>query len=360
VRIALVCPYDWSVPGGVQSHVGGLDAALRRRGVDVEIVAPYGGAPSGRGVLRAGRPIPVPDNGSLARVALGPASIARVRRLVRSRGYDLLHLHEPLVPAVCLTALFAARVPVVGTFHRYGPGPGWYARFAPICGRAMARLDARIAVSRAAADHVSLTFPGPFRVIPNGIDVAGFAGDGERNGTRVLFIGRPEARKGLAVLLRALSHLGGETTLDLVGTGPEHLSLLAPAVPNGVLRRVRAHGWVSDEERRRLLARADVLCAPSLRGESFGLVLAEGMAAGVPVVASAIPGYVDVLPEDCGRLVPPGDERALAAAVEELLGDPGGRERMGTAGRHAARRFDWSYVVEEVLEVYAAVGVRAP
>jgi phosphatidylinositol alpha-mannosyltransferase len=278
---------------------------------------------------------------------------------VRSGRWDLLHLHEPLVPAVCLTAVLAAPLPVVGTFHRYGPGAGWYRRFAFVTRPAMRRIDARIAVSRAAADHVARTFPGRFRIIPNGLDVAAHALPAERHGTRIVFVGRSEPRKGLAVLLAAFAHLPDGVHLDLVGVRPQELRRLASRLPPEVARRVHAHGRVGDEERRRLLAEADVLCAPSLRGESFGIVLAEGMAAGLPVVASAIPGYIDLVSEEWGRLVPPGDERALAAALAQILADRSLREALGAAGRREAQRLDWSRVAGEVLAVYEEVlGLR--
>jgi phosphatidylinositol alpha-mannosyltransferase len=340
VRVALVCPYSWSVPGGVQSHVTGLAAALRGRGLEVEILAPADGPV--RDVLPLGRSVPIPSNGSVQRVALSPAAVARTARAVRRRGYDVVHVHEPMLPAVGLSALTAARVPVVATFHMFRRELLWYAVFAPVVRAAARRLGARIAVSASAAAYAGRALPGPIEVIPNGIDydrLAALAGD--RRGNRVLFVGRPEPRKGLDVLLEAFRRLPEDAELVLVG----------PDRPAG--NRVHALGRVDDEELRRRLADADVLCAPSLGGESFGVVLAEGMAAGLPVVASRIPGYVDVLPETCGRLVAPGDPDALAAALAELLGDAGLRAQLGAAGRREAARFAWPRVAEQVLAVYA-------
>jgi phosphatidyl-myo-inositol alpha-mannosyltransferase len=338
VRVALVCPYSWSVPGGVQSHVTGLAAALRGSGHDVEILAPADGPTDD--VLPLGRSIPIPSNGSVQRVALSPAAVARTARAVRCRGYDVVHVHEPMLPAVGLSALTAAPVPVVATFHMFRRELLWYAVFAPVVRAAARRVDARIAVSASAASYASRALPGPIDVIPNGIDYDRFAAlAGDRRGSRILFVGRPEPRKGLDVLLDAF-RLAEDAELVLVG----------PDRPTG--SRVRALGRVDDDELRRQLADADVLCAPSLGGESFGVVLAEGMAAGLPVVASRIPGYVDVLPETCGRLVAPGDPDALAAALAELLADADLRARLGEAGRREAARFAWPRVAEQVLAVY--------
>ena len=360
MRIALVCPYSWSVPGGVQSHVAGLARALRERGDEIEIVAPADGPVAEPGFLPAGRSVPIPDNGSLVRVALSPAVVARTARLLAERGYDLVHLHEPMIPAVCLTALLTTRAPLVGTFHMYAASRRWYRPFAPLARRAVPRLDARIAVSEAALRHVARTCPGEYRVVPNGVDVEALAaGDEPRDGSRLLFIGRPEPRKGLTVLLAAFARLPGAPTLDLVGVDGAALAAVGAGLPAAARARVRAHGRVADAERARLLAAASVLCAPSLEGESFGIVLVEGMATGLPVVASAIPGYVDVLPPACGRLVPPGDPAVLAAALTELLADSALRDRLGAAGRDAARRYDWSRVCDEVLEVYGEAIGRA-
>lgn len=343
MRVALVCPYSWSVPGGVQTHVAGLAAALRGHGVEVEILAPADEPTDA--VLPLGRSVPIPSNGSVQRVALGPAAVARTVRAVRGRGYDVVHVHEPMLPWACLAAIAAAPVPVVGTFHMFRFELLWYRIFGPVVRRAAARLDARIAVSEAARSYVARTLPGHYDVIPNGIDHDALAAlEGQRGGGRILFVGRPEPRKGLPVLLDAFRRLPGEPELVLVGPQGEHGE------------RVHALGRIPDEELRQELARADLLCAPSLGGESFGLVLAEGMAAGLPVVASAIPGYVDVLPERCGRLVQPGDAAALAGALEELLADEPLRRALGAEGRREAQRFAWPRVAERVLEVYERAG----
>jgi phosphatidylinositol alpha-mannosyltransferase len=328
VRVGLVCPYSWSVPGGVQSHVAGLASALQALGVETEILAPEGGdVPLGRG-------LPIPSNGSVQRVALSPATVVRTARAVRRRGYDVVHLHEPMLPAVCLTAIAAACVPIVATFHMYRRALLWYAVFAPVVRAAARRLDACIAVSPAAAEYAWRGTGRRAEIVPNGIDYEVLAAlEPERAGRRILFIGRDEPRKGLSVLHDAHRRLPADVDLSLVGGG---------------------HAQVSEGELRRELARADVLAAPSLKGESFGLVLAEAMAAGVPVVASDIAGYREVLTAG-GVLVPPGDAAALARALGRLLNDAGERERLSAAGRHEAARYAWPHVAAHVLEIYRRV-----
>lgn len=361
MRIAQVSPYSWSRPGGVREHVIGLSAALVRRGLDVEVIAPD----SSDGLTReiefhsAGRSVPVRDNASVVPVALSPAAAARTARLVRSGAYDLVHVHEPMIPTVSLAALLAAQVPVVGTFHMYAARPRWYRPFAPLARRAIPRLAARIAVSEAARWHVARTVPGDYAIIPNGIDFTALAASGEeRAANRLLFIGRAEPRKGLAVLLDAFSRLAPAVQLDLAGVSAEELDKAEPALSEDVALRVHPLGFVDAAHRARRLARAAVLCVPSLQGESFGIVLVEGMAAGTPVVASDVAGYGAILPEGAGRLVPPGDASALAQALEELLADAELRAELGRAGREEARRYDWSRVTEEIVQVYeqAAAG----
>jgi phosphatidylinositol alpha-mannosyltransferase len=228
----------------------------------------------------------------------------------------------------------------------------WYAVFAPVVRAAARRVDAFLAVSPAAARYARRGTGREIEVVPNGIDHAALASlQPDRGGGRILFVGRDEPRKGLPVLLDAFARLPGEPELVLVGPSkPSNRLLLG--------QRVRALGRVPDEELRRELARADVLAAPSLGGESFGIVLVEAMAAGLPVVASSIDGYRAVLPESAGRLVPPGDPVALAAALSELLADRDLRERLGEAGRREAERYAWPRIAEQMLAVYERVTSR--
>lgn len=353
-------PYSWSRPGGVREQVIGLSSALVERGFDVEVIAPDGddGLPREVEFHSVGRSIPLRDNASIVPVALSPAAVARTARLVRGRGYDLLHIHEPMIPAVSLTALLAARIPAVGTFHMYAARPRWYRPFAPLARRAIPRLAARIAVSAAARSHVARTVPGEYAIIPNGIDLASFADSGgKREPNRLLFIGRAEQRKGLTVLLDAFMRLPSDVHLDLAGVSEEEFDEAGSDLSPEIAARVHPLGFVDERGRARLLARTAVLCVPSLQGESFGIVLVEGMAAATPVVASDVPGYEAVLPQDAGRLVPPHDPSALALTLKELLADDDLRAELGRAGREQARRYDCSRVAEEIVQVYErAVG----
>jgi phosphatidylinositol alpha-mannosyltransferase len=359
LRVAMVCPYAWDSPGGVRTHVIGLANELRARGIEVDILAPADGELD-EDVIALGPTVGLRSNGSIARVAVGPAAAARTLRRLREGDYDLVHLHEPLCPAVCLAPLLKSQVPVVGTFHMYGPDHKGYRVAGPFARIAAERLTARIAVSEPARSCAALFCGGDYTVIPNGIDPPVPPADPPvRDGSRVLFVGRAELRKGLPVLLEAFAGLPGSPTLDLVGVEREELERQPVAIPAEVAERIRAHGRVSEEDRQHLLARADVLAAPSLAGESFGLVLVEGMAAGVPVVASSIPGYAEVLRPSCGRLVPPGDVDALRQALGELLGDRRLRAAMAAAGPREAERFWWPRVADQVVLVYAGALARA-
>ncbi|WP_217914717.1 glycosyltransferase family 4 protein [Miltoncostaea marina] len=359
MRIALVCPYSWTSPGGVQSHVRGLARALTDAGLAVRVVAPADG-PVEPGLVRAvGRTVPVRDNGSVVPVALAPAAVRRTARAVRDGGFDVVHVHEPVIPAVGLTAVLAAGdAALVGTFHRYAERPGWYRVFGALCRAVLGRLDARVAVSEAARRHVAATCPGEYLVIPNGIDAGaqprGRRDDDGRAG-RLVFVGRPDARKGLGVLLDAFARLPGRPTLDLVGV--EAAAVPARAL-DGARGRVRAHGVVSDARRDALLRRADVLCLPALSGESFGIVAAEAMAAGLPVVATRVGGLPELVRPGTGALVPPGDPAATAAAIQRLLSRPEDRLRAGRAARRRALELDWSRVAARLLDVYAEALAR--
>ena len=344
MRVGIVCPYSWSVPGGVQSHVAGLAGALRSFGVEAEVLAPADTAADG--IVPLGRSVPIPSNGSVQRVALSPAAIARTARAVRGRGYELVHVHEPMLPAACLAAIVASRVPAVATFHMYRRALLWYAVFAPVVRVAARRVEAFIAVSPAAGEYARRGTGREIQIVPNGIDYDALSAlPDRRQGGHLLFVGRDERRKGLPVLLQAFRRLPGEPELTLVG-------------PTGEFgARVRALGRISAAGLRRELSRADVVVAPSLGGESFGVVLIEAMAAGVPVVASDIPGYRDVAV--AAVLVPPRDPDALARALGDLLHDDVRRARLAAGGRAEAARYAWPRVAERVLDVYRRALRRA-
>jgi phosphatidylinositol alpha-mannosyltransferase len=355
LRIAVVCPYAMDVPGGVQSHAHGLAAHLRACGAAVSLFAPGRGSPQGAAFRSIGSPRAFPDNGSVTRTVVTPWALARLARRLR-RGYDIVHVHEPMLPP-CLTAIAATDAPVVATFHMSASDPRWYRRFLPVVRRGWRRIDAAIAVSPLARDVAASVLPGEYRIVPNAIETrpggrvvanghAPVNGHGSANGNglpRLLYVGRADPRKGLDVLLEAYRRLSVPARLDLAGPDPT-----VTADPG-----VHAHGHVSELRLRALLEAADVVCVPSLRAESFGIVIVEAMAAGTAVVASDLDGYAGVLPRDCGRLVPAGDAGALARELDGLLTSPSQLRRMGEAGRRHARAYDWDAVLPSILDVYA-------
>lgn len=364
MRVALVCPYSVSVPGGVQGQALGLAAALRRVGVDAVVLAPVDDGTDALGavadlVVPVGRSLPVPANGSVARLALGPRTMARTVRALARLVPDVVHLHEPLAPGPTWAALLRGRAPLVGTFHRAGtPRGAWVLR--PLARAAAGRLSARVAVSAEARATAEALAPGEYRVIGNGVELDRFAAatPWPTGAPTILFIGRHEPRKGLGVLLDAFARLAPELGAQLwvAGEGPD-TSVLRQRWRD--LPRVAWLGRISDEELASRLAGADVFCAPALGGESFGIVLVEAMAAGTAVVASDIPGYAAVA-RDHAALVPPGDAPALAEALDATLawatGDAGAAGgRLRDAAEHAGQ---WSMegVARQYLAIYETLG----
>jgi len=357
MRIAMVSPYDLAVPGGVQGQVVGLGAALRNLGHEVVVVAP--GPRKGRNetLITVGDAIGVRANGSVAPIAVSPAAAVRAGRAVRRGGFDVIHLHEPLAPVVNYGCLLAASQPIVGTFHRNGAS-ALYRILGPGVRWAVRRLDARCAVSEAARDNVAPFCSGEFEVLFNGIDVDRYRTDAPTptEGPTVLFVGRHEPRKGLAVLLEAVSSMARPPVQWIAGEGPATAELQArfPASPT-----LHWLGTISEEEKVARMAGAHVFCAPSTGGESFGMVLLEAMAAGCSVVASDIEGYRQAAGGHA-RLVAPNDPRALALALETALGDAtsgsGGSspEALVSARRHA-ERWSMAELARRYEEIYRRV-----
>jgi phosphatidylinositol alpha-mannosyltransferase len=387
VRIALLSPYSWTYPGGVTRHIEALASELCAVGHEARILAPFdpddalarrlhrGAQPQPRstpkGFVSLGRTVGVPANGAVSNMALTPHAVFALRRELRDGGYDLLHIHEPVVPMLSWDALTSAGgMPLVGTFHTYSENLLTNGLAAgPLGGRRrMNHLHARIAVSEAAAWTARRFFGGRYRIIPNGVqlpDLDGLAdarGESERASDaqlRILFVGQAVERKGLPVLLRAFEALRDQipATLTLVGASAQEVAHMMLDD-----RGVHALGKVSEPRKLAELARADVVCAPSLHGESFGMVLTEAFAAATPVLASDIPGYRDVLRDGHdGLLVAPGDALALAEALRALALDPSMRARMASAARERAERFAWPHVAAEVLDCYEqALRVGSP
>lgn len=362
MRIAIVSPYDLTVPGGVQSHVRHLAEQLRATGDEVVLVGP-GDDP---GHLGVGRSIGVPFNGSVAPIAVSPRAAARTRRLVARLRADVVHVHEPLVPVVGLSAVLSATAPVVATFHAWSDDARLYRLARPVGRRVLDRITVPIAVSPAAASYHAAALGVParrFAIVPNGVEVARFAEPtplpalAAPGRPTLLFVGRLERRKGLDPLIRAFTRLKAdepELRLLVVGEGPER-DRCAALLPTALRDDVVFLGRVSDRELAGCYAAADLYVSPALGGESFGIVLLEAMAAGRTVVASDLPGYRGVVDDGItGRLVPPGDPAALAAVIAELLGQPSRRAALAAEARRAAARYDWPVVTARIREHYAA------
>ncbi len=365
MRIGMVCPYDWEVPGGVREHVSGLAEALIELGHEVSVIAPADDdAELPDYVVPAGRAVPVPYNGSVARLAFGFVSAARVRRWLKEGDFDVLHVHEPAAPSLSLLACWAADGPIVATLHAAIPRSRVLHAAQPILASALEKITGRIAVAEAARSTLVEHLGGDAVLIPNGLHVSryekaeplpGFPGSGGTLG----FLGRmDEARKGLDILLAAFTTMAAERPglrLLLAGASGDPDDVL-PKVPPEFRDRVVILGRVSDEDRIRMLHSVDVFCAPNTGGESFGYVLVEAMAAGAPIVASDLDAFRQVLRGgEAGELFENGSVEGLAAAAARLLDDPPLRASLAAAASVAVREFDWSLVARDVLRVYQAV-----
>jgi phosphatidyl-myo-inositol alpha-mannosyltransferase len=378
MRIALVSPYSWTYPGGVTRHIEALASELLRAGHDVRVLAPFdpddrlaarlhrGARPEPRPVpehlIPLGRTLGVPMNGAVSNLAYHPFGVVTMRRALEQGGFDVAHVHEPVAPTIGWDVLHSSPVPLVGTFHCYSTN-AISNNVANLIGarRAFNHLRVRIAVSEAAAWTGRRFYGGRYRVIPNGVDLAAAPPRpaAPRDHLRVVFVGQAVERKGLPLLLRAFEALREHVPaqLTVVGAAAEEI---APMVMDA--RGITALGKVSDDEKWAALADADVLCAPSLGGESFGMVLTEAFAAGTPVIASDIPGYRDVVRDGRdGLLVPRGDATALAEALRDLWHEPARRAEMALAAAERAHRYAWPQVAAEVVKAYEdAIAMPAP
>ena len=368
MRIGIVCPYSWDVPGGVQFHVRDLSEVLLARGHEVSVLAPADDdTPVPAYVVPAGRAVPVPYNGSVARVNFGPVSATRVRRWVREGGFDVLHVHEPMSPSLSVLALWAATGPVVATFHTSNLRSRAMSAAYPILEPALEKIGARVAVSEEARRTLVEHVGGDAILVPNGVFVDRFAlaqpepaWQGEA-GT-VGFLGRlDEARKGLPTLLTALEQVVAArpgVRLLVAGRGDEKDA--TEEVSPAVREAVTFLGQVSERDKARLLRSVDVYVAPNLGGESFGIVLVEALAAGAAVLASDLDAFRRVLDDGrAGVLFPVGEVDALAAGLLDLLGDPERRAALRGAATASARRYDWATVASDLIAVYETVAAGA-
>lgn len=364
MRIGLVCPYTWEIPGGVQQHVADLAATLLELGHDVSVLTPCDpGTALPPHVSSVGPTVPVPYNGSVARLAFGVRAATRVRSWIRDGDFDVLHVHEPVAPSLSLLACWVADGPIVATAHTSNPRSRALAVSAAALRAALENVNGRIAVSEAARRTHVAHLGGDAVLIPNGVAIQRYAGatplpDWPGDGATLGFLGRmDESRKGLPVLLRAFELLAAERPeLRLLLAGPGDAARVHARLDPTLRDRVVVLGHVSEPAKIRALASMTVFCAPNLGGESFGMVLTEAMAAGAPIVASDIPAFRGVLADGAaGALFPVGDERALAATAADLLDDPARRQRLSAAARRAARAYDWRGIAADIVGVYETV-----
>ena len=369
MKIGIVVPFSWSYWGGVVEHAENQAAALRARGHEVRLVMghdPPGALTrflhprSGRhgdlppGIIPVGRSVVVPANGSLPNIVLSPRSIRRIHDVLETERFDLVHLHEPLTPTICVATLAFVTCPAVATWHAAG-SLEWMRFGGPVWGFLIDRLETRIAVSRMAAESAERWLGGRFEIVPNGVVVPEHA-DATNREHRIVFIGRHDARKGLPVLLRAWPRLRESgVRLRVVGADPLAVRLL--------LARLRLPddgidvlGFLDDETLTAELAAAKLLVAPSLGNESFGMVITRAFACATPVVASDIPGYRELVTPETGALVTPGDPTVLAETVAAVLADESARAERGRAARElAAGRYAWPLLARQLADCYERV-----
>jgi phosphatidylinositol alpha-mannosyltransferase len=374
VKVGIVVPYSWSFWGAVVEHAELQAEALRRLGCEVKTI--MGNDPPGQftrvlhprhgrhgtpppDVIPIGRSVIVPANGTLPNIILSPRSFFRIRAALEREQFDVIHLHEPMTPTPCIATLALSTSPMVGTFHANGD-LGWMRFATPLWGFLAERLDHRIAVSERARESAARWLPGEYEVVPNGVLIPPTADAGDRE-HRVVFAGRHETRKGLHVLLRAWPEIRRRTGAELRICGADPLAVRL------LLTRMRISddgiailGFLPQDQFTEELRSAKALVAPSLGGESFGMVLTRALACATPVVASDIPGYRDVMTPETATAFPPGDQAALVDAVAALLSDEQRRQAMGAAGRRLAQeRYSWASIGRRLVDIYQPLAARA-
>lgn len=351
MRIGLVCPYSLTLPGGVQSQVLGLARELRLRGHEARVLGPCDGPPPEPFVTPLGNSVPTAANGSVAPLAPDPACALRTIRALRDEDFDVVHLHEPLAPGPTLTTVFYRPAPMVGTFHAAGDSLT-YKWMRPATAATAARLDVRCAVSEDARALAQRYLGGEYEMLFNGVEVERFRrGEPTKaDGPTIFFCSRHEPRKGLAVLLEALARLPAEVRVWVASDGPETAALKLAHAGDP---RIEWLGRISEDEKIARWRGATVFCAPSLHGESFGVILLESMAAGTPIVASDLDGYRKVArPGQDALLVPPGDADALADALRQVIEGPELAQRLVAAGAERAGSFSMEALAVRYEEIY--------
>jgi phosphatidylinositol alpha-mannosyltransferase len=365
MKIGIVTPYAYPMPGGVNDHVGSLYRVLRARGHDVRIItSSHGLQKASEGdIIRVGKGFSVPFNGSMGTITLSPTYLAQMRAILERERFDVLHYHEPFVPFLSLVTLTLSTSVNVGTFHAFGGLSISYEFGKRMLGHYAGKLHGRIAVSPAARHFISRYFPGEYKIVPNGVEPGRYQRavpiaryrDGVPN---ILFVGRMEPRKGLIHLLRAFRKLqrdGVRARLLLVGTGPGEREARRYVLTRQ-LDGVEFLGRVSEAQKAQLFKTADIYVSPATGRESFGIVLLEAMSAGAPIICSDIHGYRGVVRrERDGILVEPGNADALAASIRRLIDDPALRAQLSRAGEERAQLFTWERVGQAVEEYYGFV-----
>ena len=350
LRIGMVSPYSLTIPGGVQQQVLGLARSLRALGHEVRVLGPCDGPPPDPFVTPLGNSLPTAVNGSVAPLAPDASAALRTIRALNDEAFDVLHVHEPLVPGPSLTSLLVKLAPVVATFHSAGES-GAYKAFSRQLKWIASRIDIRVAVSKDAVELAHRYIGGDYEVLFNGIELGTYEHESQQpRENAIFFCGRHEPRKGLGVLLEAHQRLPHDVKLWIASDGPETEELKLKFPEDS---RVHWLGRISDDEKVDRLSRAAVFCAPSLRGESFGIVLLEAMAAGTPVVACDIDGYRNVATHgENALLVPPGDSDALASALARVVADSRLSATLTSAGRVHSQSFSMDALAIKYVEMY--------
>ena len=350
LRIGIVSPYSLTVPGGVQQQVLGLARSLRAKGHEVRVLGPCDGPPPDAFVTPLGNSLPTAVNGSIAPLAPDASAALRTIRALNDEAFDVVHVHEPLVPGPSLTALLVKMAPVVATFHSAGESAA-YRTFSRQLKWVASRIDIRVAVSKDAVELAQRYIGGDYEVLFNGIELGDYSSPSTTpRENAIFFIGRHEERKGLSILLEALSKLPPDVRLWIASDGPETAELKTRFASDS---RIEWLGRISDAEKISRMSRASVFCAPSLHGESFGVVLLEAMAAGTPVVASNLDGYRNVATDDeTALLVETGNVASLASALARVLVDPRLAARLTANGREHAQRFSMDALADRYIEMY--------
>jgi phosphatidylinositol alpha-mannosyltransferase len=359
LRVAMVCPYSLSVPGGVQAQVMGLSRELRKMGIEVRVLAPCDGPPPATFVTPLGNSLPTSANGSMAPLAPDPSCSLRTMRALGDEQFDVLHLHEPFIPGPTQTAMLLHPAPVVATFHAAGDSAS-YKYLRPAIKLAAHNIAYAVAVSKDAAELVQRYLGGNYDILYNGVELDAYRSSPAQptTGPTIFFCGRHEERKGLDVLLAAMRQLGPEVRLWVGSTGPDTARLRAEFADDA---RIEWLGRLTDADKMARLRGADVFCAPSLHGESFGVVLIEAMAAETAIVASGLDGYRNVATNNIDAvLVEPGNVDALADALRRVLFEPGLADRLQRAGSRRAEDFSMTALAQHYADHYVRLAMNRP